>query len=95
MDIITIFSWLFGRALLKKPAQDNNKLMRKMWLLKHLILRRICFNIHWIQAAQQAFSGDEFEALRSAEELLQQNLKIVEAKKDRYSLLQKMEKIRR
>ena len=38
-----------------------------------------------IQAALQAFFGDEFEAISFSEELLQQNLKNVEAnKKDRH-----------
>ena len=79
----------------KEIVQTTYKSQSDKGMLKHLLAGRICFNIHWVQAAQQAFSGDEFEALRSAEELLQQNPKIVAANKNRYRLLQKMEKIRR
>ena len=54
-----------------------------MRLLKHFILRRICFNINGIQTVIKAFLGVGFEVFHPAEELLQQNSKIVEANKNR------------
>ena len=42
-----------------------------------------------IQAALQAFFGDEFEAISFSEELLQQNLKNVEANKKEIDIASK------
>ena len=54
-----------------------------MRLLKHFILRRICFNINGIQTVIEAFLGVGFEVFHPAEELLQQNSNIVAANKNR------------
>ena len=54
-----------------------------MRLLKHFILRRICFNINGIQTVIKTFLEVGFEVFHPAEELLQQNSNIVAANKNR------------
>ena len=66
----------------KEIVQTTYKSQSDKGMLKHLLAGRICFNIHWFQALIQAFWQVGFAANYSAEKLLQQNSKIVEANKN-------------